>query len=128
MSELEFSLDLPLTDHAAVLARRATREVLAAWGFADEDHIYDVQLVATELVSNAVRHGADLVHLELIANGDHLVVAVRDGSEVLPDRDAGPYDESGRGLLIIEALTERWGVEDVDGGKRVWAVVARRQH
>ena len=59
---------------------------------------------------------------------DGLVVAVRDGSAVVPrPRSAEPGAENGRGLAILTAVTEDWGVEqEAGGGKRVWARLRTR--
>ncbi|HVU72014.1 MAG TPA: ATP-binding protein [Mycobacteriales bacterium] len=59
------------------------------------------------------------MRLEVHALRDAVEIAVQDGSSVLPDlRD--PDDEGGRGLLILNGLAD-WGVQTIDGGKRVWA-------
>lgn len=82
----------------------------------------DLCLVATELVANALRHaGTDMtVRLRTIKGGVRL--EVEDGSErPLRPRPAGPSDEGGRGLLLVDALSSRYGVEGEAKGKRVWA-------
>ena len=119
MSELTARFDLPLSDHAPCEARQAVRPMLAAWGFDDPDWTGAVELVITELVANAVRHGGGCLALELQAHDGHLTVAVVDGSAVVPRR-GDPTDQGGRGLAIIEALSQRWGVDPHQGGKRVW--------
>ena len=82
----------------------------------------DVALVVTELVVNAVRHaGTDVtLHLHPIDGGVRL--EVWDGStRPLRPRDARGSDEGGRGLLLVDALSTRYGVEAESRGKRVWA-------
>jgi len=84
--------------------------------------------VISELVGNAVQHGAEHVRLTLDRTARSLVVGVEDGSAVLPgprDADAGAGQEGGRGLHIVEALTVRWGVTELAPGKRVWAELSR---
>jgi anti-sigma regulatory factor (Ser/Thr protein kinase) len=82
----------------------------------------DLCLVATELVANAIRHaGTDMtIRLEAIDGGVRL--EVEDGStRPLRPRPAAPSDEGGRGLLLVDALSSRYGVEGEAHGKRVWA-------
>ena len=82
----------------------------------------DLCLVATELVANALRHAGTpmTVRLRIIKGGVRL--EVEDGStRPLRPRPAGPSDEGGRGLLLVDALSSRYGVEGEATGKRVWA-------
>lgn len=119
-SRLSFHLDLPLAGRAPALARRAIVEVLRSWFVTDEDWTYDVTLLSSELVGNAVRHGGQRVALGLTLGDTDLVVEVRDGSSVMPvPRDGS--DESGRGLAIIAAIAADWGVREHADGKTVWA-------
>jgi anti-sigma regulatory factor (Ser/Thr protein kinase) len=81
----------------------------------------DLCLVATELVANALRHAGTpmTVRLQTIEGGVRLEV---EDSSVRPlrPRPAGPSDEGGRGLLLVDALSSRYGVEGEAVGKRVW--------
>jgi anti-sigma regulatory factor (Ser/Thr protein kinase) len=119
-------LSLPLRDGAARRARQIVHGVLVGWGHGEPDFSYYAQLVASELVTNAVQHGGDYVALELRLTTTSLVVAVRDGSAVLPMARAVEDDEEqGRGMGIVVALAVDWGSEQTpDGGKRVWAELA----
>jgi anti-sigma regulatory factor (Ser/Thr protein kinase) len=103
-------------------ARRLARSCASELGL-DGD---DLALVVTELVTNAVRHGAPPVGLE-IDPGEHAVtVVVTDGSSDEPrPRDAAPTDEGGRGLELVEALTADSGVRPAPPGKAVWVELAR---
>lgn len=120
-------LRLPLRASAASKARRIVGAVLAGWGCDDEDFTYEAQLTASELVGNAVRHGGEDVALELRLTASSLVVAVRDGSAVLPVVHAvDDEEERGRGLSIVLALARDWGVDEFRrAGKRVWVELAR---
>ncbi len=113
---------LPLTSTAAFEARRLIREALPAWHL--KDHVNTVELVATELVSNAVRHAhpREDVEFELVANDDLIRVSVVDGSAIRPAaREVEAEETSGRGMYIVEQLVDRWGAEDLPGGgKQVW--------
>ncbi len=82
-----------------------------------------VLLLASELVTNAVRHAATPFDLTVSVNGRGVVVAVVDHDRRHPPKlcDPGPEDTHGRGLRIVEELSESWGTESMDGNaKRVW--------
>lgn len=118
----EYALDLPLREEACAVARRAVRDTLTGWDLRDADLRYDASLVVSELVGNAVRHGGQRVRLELALSPDVLLVAVADGSSVLPHvPDADEAREGGRGMAIVTAVASAWGVEERAPGKRVWA-------
>ncbi|WP_369070408.1 SpoIIE family protein phosphatase [Kineococcus terrestris] len=111
---------------AVAEARRFLLRTLRSWGV-DEDVTAGAELVVSELVTNAVTHTGSPPHLHLSHLGDtgHLRVAVSDGSTRHPAaRAAGPDALGGRGLAIVEALAERWGVSDQGEGKVVWARLA----
>ncbi len=112
-------VELPLSNEAAAQARRYVRDVLRTWQCAD-DLVYDILLVTSELVTNAVRHGGRRCALHLEKTAEQLRIEVCDGSSVLPQprEDA---DEGGRGLAIIGAVAGSWGVSERDAGKSVWA-------
>ena len=81
-------------------------------------------LVVSELVSNAVVHaGSDMpVQLRIDLGADSVHIEVEDGDPNPPrQRDAGPDDAAGRGLLIVDNLADRWGWDALQAkGKRVW--------
>jgi len=77
------------------------------------------------LVTNSVRYGRPTLLLTIECLGSNLKVHVRDGSAALPQqRPAHDDDEVGRGLALVEALSDAWGVEPVcdegGSGKAVW--------
>lgn len=119
MSELTARFDLPLDPTAPKLARSAVQPVLVSWGFQDTDWLAAAEVLISELVSNAVRHGGGYVSLDVRAHDGRVTLGAADGSGVLPQRRDADTD-GGRGILLIEALSERWGVHDHEGGKRVW--------
>jgi anti-sigma regulatory factor (Ser/Thr protein kinase) len=89
--------------------------------------IRSAELIASELVTNAIRHGASPVILEITCDGDTVQVQVSDTSPDLPTpRHAGDDDEGGRGLRIVHALSDSHGVDLLDGRKTVWARIAAR--
>jgi anti-sigma regulatory factor (Ser/Thr protein kinase) len=84
----------------------------------------DVQVVVSELVTNAVR--AQCRHLTLVLEGHHryLRVAATDDAPGTPVKQTPTPDQThGRGLCVVDALSSRWGVEVADGDKTVWAEV-----
>jgi hypothetical protein len=85
------------------------------------------QLVASELVTNAVVHAGTVIDLTLRLVGPVLHIAVRDGGPGRPRiADVDESSESGRGLLLVDALAASWGALFPDAGKVVWATVRVR--
>jgi anti-sigma regulatory factor (Ser/Thr protein kinase) len=119
--ELTARFDLPPDGASAGSARRVVREVLSVWGYTDEEWLYQVVLVVSELVSNALRHGGGCIGLDIQAHENGAVIGVADGSPEFRHRPQALGEGSnGRGLFIVEALTAAWGVSPHHGGKRVW--------
>ena len=112
-------LSLPTEPTSAATARAAVRALLS--GAALETDA--AELLVSELVANAVRYAATSnVLLRATLEGGLLHVEVQDGSSLLPAPAAQPAwdSESGRGLLLVEAIADSWGVDPVGGGKRLW--------
>lgn len=83
----------------------------------------DALVVVSELVANVVRHAGTVstLELELGGHGPTLRIALADGSSTAPRlRRAHPSEEDDRGMAILAALSDRWGIELHVGGKRVW--------
>jgi anti-sigma regulatory factor (Ser/Thr protein kinase) len=113
---------LPSTLAAPGLARRYVASRAAAWPAGQRDV---VELLASELVTNAVLHGHGPVELLLNDDGTRLEVEVGDGLPgPLPWLPGRPADgeERGRGLLIVDRLADRWGCRPnpTAPGKIVW--------
>jgi anti-sigma regulatory factor (Ser/Thr protein kinase) len=118
----------PATPRSVARARHAVADALGGCGVARGD-VETALLVVSELVTNAVRHGlvpGRLVELRLTYDlGKTVTVEVSDAGDgrpprgtappVLPDDDA----ESGRGLALVAAFADAWGVEDRIVGKTV---------
>ena len=87
-----------------------------------------VVLSMTELVTNSIRHGAGPVDVQFNGDSDNLVLIVSDCGAKMPHRvQASPGSENGRGILILESLATRWGVQpEPGGGKTVWCEFASR--
>jgi anti-sigma regulatory factor (Ser/Thr protein kinase) len=121
MSTRSASLDLPPTAASVTAARRMVRELLAVWNVPHDRE--DAELLVTELVANVVDHvrgEADLT-LELSLSDTWLRIAVVDGSSIRPVVQELSHERPrGRGMRMVEAIADRWGAEDHEGGKRVW--------
>jgi hypothetical protein len=110
----------------AARIRRRLRAVFAQWGLSAEVE-ENALLVVEELVANVVDHARTPFRLTV----DHLVaeharpmlrIAVRDGCpRPLRPRPFSAHAARGRGLMMIDALTSRWGCDRTAAGKTVWA-------
>jgi hypothetical protein len=113
------SLPLPWTWAAARAARDVVRRSLAAAGLTAAV-AETAELLISELVGNAVRHATAPLSLEL-AYHQAVRCSVGDGSRARPRLlDASPMCEGGRGLTMVEALSEQWGSCPTPWGKTVW--------
>jgi anti-sigma regulatory factor (Ser/Thr protein kinase) len=85
-------------------------------------------LVASELITNAVRHGTGDVELRVIVEPECVRLEVLDDGHVAvsaPAENPAPSALGGRGLLLVEGVSQRWGSEFDDRGRTlVWAEVA----
>ncbi|RZS91042.1 serine phosphatase RsbU (regulator of sigma subunit) [Motilibacter rhizosphaerae] len=114
-------------DPEVVADARAWVRERAAQGELEGGLVDSLTLVASELVTNAVRHGRGDPALRVRVSPRRAVIEVEDGSGHLPMRRyAAEQDEGGRGLELIALLTERWGWRPTDGGKVVWAELSAR--
>lgn len=101
--------------------RELLSRLVASWRLDSAVAEADVQLLATELATNAVRHAGTPFTVTIRYLGTALRVEVNDESPVLPvRRDPDPEDISGRGMVLVAALASAWGVEPADDGKSVW--------
>jgi anti-sigma regulatory factor (Ser/Thr protein kinase) len=92
---------------------------------ADPDRAEVATVLVDEMLANAVRHGEPPIVLTLSDSSGILTVEVRDSGSGLPVVRPADHDaESGRGLHIIEALADRWGVTQLHEGKAVWFQLA----
>jgi anti-sigma regulatory factor (Ser/Thr protein kinase) len=126
-ADAQLSLELPYTPEAPSTARSQLR--LFAPNL-EATTIEDALVMVSELVTNALLHGAPEITLHLWLSPDRLTVAVSDLGEAAVPRiiPSPPTSQSyGRGLWIVNALATRWGVSSNGGGmgKRVWFNLAR---
>ncbi|MGP2440719.1 ATP-binding protein [Streptomyces sp. JW3] len=117
--------------HSAAVARQATRTTMRCWGL-PEDSTADAELVACELVTNAVLHSGRLdtqepghCRLTLARPApDTVRIEVFDGSMARPAKREPREDETGgRGLILVAAVAADWGVIRHRDGKTVWALL-----
>ncbi|GHA57395.1 MULTISPECIES: SpoIIE family protein phosphatase [Streptomyces] len=105
-------------DSAPGQARRLARRALARWDL--EDLTDSVELLVSEVVTNAVRYASRPVTLRLLRT-DVLRCEVGDDVPQLPRlRQARATDEGGRGLYLVNRLARRWGATRLSTGKVVW--------
>jgi anti-sigma regulatory factor (Ser/Thr protein kinase) len=128
---LRTDLELGAYPSAVPCARGHVRSVAIEWGL--RDLADTAELLASELVTNAInasQHlktpGTPVVRLWLVSDQISLVIHVWDGSKEMPVRkEADADDLSGRGLMIIDALSAEWGSYQRAEGKVVWAMVTQ---
>ena len=122
-------LELGAYPSAVPCSRLHTRAVLWEWGLGRDE---GAELVVDEIVTNAVQASRSLslpvaVRLWLFSDRERLLIMVWDASPnppVRPDPEAEEISESGRGLMLVEAISERWSwyVTKLPWGKVVWAL------
>lgn len=111
------------------LAREFTREAMADWAAATRTD--DVVLCVSELATNALLHGAPpgrgfRLQLALDTTGVLRIEVHDSGPGEIREPEPSPEGESGRGLLLVAALADKWGVGERDPGKIVWCEFAVR--
>ncbi|MFG2792263.1 ATP-binding protein [Streptomyces sp. NPDC048419] len=117
-----YSETLPGLEESAEAARKLVRIALAAWHL---DSLIDSGvLIVTELVANAVKHtNSRSIRIVVSRPSRQFVrIGVVDTARVLPEMTKPGVDllTSGRGLLLIDALADRWGTDMHPWGKQVW--------
>ena len=115
---------LPYDVSSATLARRHVEQFAVDEKLDGQSEI--IAVVATELVTNAILHGAQPVELSLRHELDEITVEVSDGDSSVANVRTPTSDErttGGRGLLLIASLADHWGTKTSDIGKTVWATI-----
>ncbi|EPD64714.1 hypothetical protein HMPREF1211_02598 [Streptomyces sp. HGB0020] len=118
----EAEVPLPSRPESAATARRLTQVVvLRQWGLTPK-MTEDAVLLVSELVGNAVRHtGARTFGLRMRRRRGWFRIEVRDPSRGLPClMPVQDMDVSGRGLFLVDKLSDRWGVDLLPRGKTTW--------
>ena len=101
-------------------ARAFVATAVKAWGLADL--VERAELLTSEVVTNAVVHGHSPVYLVVEAHSSSVVVEVKDmaQTQVVAEGEEVAEADHGRGMVLVDALSDRWGWWEVDGGKVVW--------
>ncbi|MGI8336379.1 ATP-binding protein [Actinomadura scrupuli] len=128
---LENWIELACLPSTAYWARKHTADLLTRWGLRACTDV--AELLVSELVTNGLKASVDLdqparssalpcIRLRLQSDRQRLVVAVWDSNPEAPVmKDAGPDDESGRGLFLVGCLAKQWSYYfPPGGGKVVW--------
>ena len=114
-------ISLPAGTMAVPAARRFTSDTMCAWDVPEQTREI-AELVVSELVGNAVEHGGGVAEFALSMHDDMVRVDVVDHNADLPvPLNPDPEEARHRGLLIVAALSARWGSIRVGPGKSVWA-------
>jgi histidine kinase-like protein len=129
------ALPLPALPSSAAASRRHVQRLLAGWQLAS--CLDTALLLASELIANAVTATQAMaqtgfpaawapIELSLRRTGTSLIIEVRDPNPAPPVvQQAGPLAENGRGLIIVDVLSSRWGHYAAErGGKVVWCEIA----
>ena len=122
------AMELPAEPHSAKVARDAIAGLDGHLG----NVFGDVVLLISELVTNSVRHaGLDAtqpLQLSVVTSGDTVRVAVRDPGPGFspPPPPPNPAHVGGWGLVLVDQLAERWGVEHDGEANVVWCELKRR--
>jgi anti-sigma regulatory factor (Ser/Thr protein kinase) len=118
------SISLAAAPTAAAAVRREVAEAIDSWDVAVDHSV--AALLASELVTNAIKHAAGQAVGVLISRGrDELRVEVHDTSRCVPVlMDAGADMEAGRGLVLVASLASDWGYYRTPAGKAVYFTLA----
>jgi anti-sigma regulatory factor (Ser/Thr protein kinase) len=115
-------LPLPYDVNGAFLARRCVEQFVAERTL--DGVAGDLCLIASELVTNAIRHGAEPIELTLHCQDGEVTIEVADGDPRINNvrvRAGDQLDLGGRGLRVVASLADRWGTRPSLSGKTVWA-------
>lgn len=127
-------LELGALPSAVPCARLHARQLLWEWGLTALSE--PAELVVSELVTNAVQisqahNRGTSVRLRLKSDAKQVLILVWDASPQPPVRaDINDESENGRGLLLVETLSDQWAwyfPPDEEGGKYVWALIGTSQ-
>ncbi|KUO07885.1 SpoIIE family protein phosphatase [Streptomyces sp. DSM 15324] len=111
--------ELPADPARVGEVRAAAIRQLTDWGL--DEAAFAAELILSELVTNAIRHGTGPVRVRLLHDRS-LICEVADSSNTAPHlRRAASTDEGGRGLFLVAQLSRTWGTRYLPEGKVIWA-------
>jgi anti-sigma regulatory factor (Ser/Thr protein kinase) len=124
---MPLSLDLPAVPESVRSAREFVVATLGRAGWLDRERLEQLALVTSELATNAVIHAGTELQVRVSFDEHEARIEVVDGVHARPQQVCPrPLDTGGRGLMLVNALVDEWGVEDLDGqhggpmAKKVW--------
>ncbi len=124
----EVTAEFPAERDSPGCVRRLVVAALQEWG-CEEALVDDAALVVTELASNVVLHAGTPLSISVRVLDSMLHLAVRDGISPAASRaDGWVTPRPLHGLDLIDAISTRWGIECVPGGKTMWAELANGAH
>ncbi|MGW0994657.1 SpoIIE family protein phosphatase [Streptomyces sp. NPDC002523] len=110
--------DVPRDPAAVPRIRAGAGRQLEAWGLGDIG--FTTELIVSELITNAIRYGAEPIGLRLLHDRS-LICEVSDAGNTSPHlRRAAATDEGGRGLFLVAQFAQRWGTRYTHAGKIIW--------
>jgi anti-sigma regulatory factor (Ser/Thr protein kinase) len=116
--------EFPCRRESVSAARRFAR---AALRDQSSETLDAVELMISELATNCVQHAHSNFEIAIETSRRQIRVEARDSGGGRPaPRSPGPTEPTGRGLRIVEAMSESWGVSPASSGKVVWFTIARR--
>ncbi|MET8980951.1 ATP-binding protein [Streptomyces sp. NPDC004539] len=124
-----YEFTIPAIIEAVPTARRCVVTLVRRLGISLSDDLLDtVELLASEVIANAVLYSGATCNVSVTRSLKCVRVEVTDTNPLLPTvSEAGPDDESGRGLLLVDTLADAWGTEPNSSGKTTWFEL-RAQH
>ncbi|WP_406260474.1 ATP-binding protein [Streptomyces chartreusis] len=122
LEESPYAFTVPPVDKAVPVARERVADRARQIGLPlDEDLVQDLELLTTEVVTNSITHTKASCAVCVRWTGERLRVEVTDvDPTLLSPSCAGPLDEGGRGLFLVDALATAWGTETCSAGKTTW--------
>ncbi|MFF2554918.1 MEDS domain-containing protein [Nocardia sp. NPDC058058] len=125
LSEHHLDTIYPPVPEAVPAARRLVTDQLQAWGHPAQ-FVDDAALVVSELVANAVIHAGTMFRVSITRSDTSVTITTEDLSSNQPalNPHRARTSTGGRGLLLIAAISSRWGIDPVPHGKRVWSEIA----
>lgn len=110
-----------VVDDLAVLAAVRSSLVAEVVGWGTEVDMATLELLLSEMLTNAMEHGSPPIAVALDWDGDRLRAEISDGSPQVPvHRSPAPGDAGGRGVWLVARNATAWGVEPMPTGKSVW--------
>jgi anti-sigma regulatory factor (Ser/Thr protein kinase) len=113
------SKELGSSPDAVPESRTFVSTALRRWGL--EELVMDAELLTSELVTNALVHARTEVQVAVAVADGVAEIGVTDGAPGVPEQRISSYpSEGGRGLRLVDAVAQEWGVANVGSGKQVW--------